>query len=191
MMGAVDEAFGVGHHAEDSAGGIADGGDVVGGAVGVDGVVSEGAGLVDVAEGDLAVGLDGVEDLFIGEAYFALSVGDGQVDTFVRFDEDAFVGAGLEIDPAVFEFAAVVVGEGGLGGRLGGFGGAIGVGQESGFYQYLETVADADDEFVGGDEFFDGGAEVMHELVGKDFAGGDVVAVAEAAGQGEYLVFVE
>ncbi len=53
----VDDAFGVGHEAEDAAGGVADAGDGILGAVGEGGVFLCGiALLVDVLEGDLVVG---------------------------------------------------------------------------------------------------------------------------------------
>ena len=59
MVG-FDGAFGVGHHAEDVAGAVADAGDIGEGAVGIAGGV-DGAGGVGVAEEDLAVGDEVVE----------------------------------------------------------------------------------------------------------------------------------
>ena len=63
--------------------------------------------------------------------------------------------------------------------------------EEVGLNQNLESVADADDGFTGFDESAEGVAEVVDELVGEDFAGGDVVAVAKAAGEGEDFKLIE
>src|SRR4051794_18612240 len=68
------DAFGVGHEAEDSAGGVGDSGDGFDGAVGELGVGGGAvAVLVDVFEGDLVVGAEGLEDfgVFGDEAAFA------------------------------------------------------------------------------------------------------------------------
>ena len=91
----MDETLRVRHHAQDAAGRVAQGGDVVGRSVGIDGIVAEYAGLVYIAEGDLAVGLHGVENVVVGEAHFALAVRDGQVNLLVGCNKDAFVGIGL------------------------------------------------------------------------------------------------
>src|SRR5208282_6333239 len=93
---------------------------------------------------------------------------------------DAFVAAGGETNPAVDETAAVVVGEGGgLSGSAG-----EGAGEKIGFDQDLEAVADSDDRFSGFDETAEIVGKMVDDLIGKDFSGGDVVAVAEAAGEG-------
>ena len=101
-------------------------------------------------------------------------------------DPFAEVGDDGRCDPAVFESAVGVVGEGGgvpvVGGELGD-----GAGEKAGFDEDLEAVADAEDDFAVGDELAERGAEVVDELVGEDFAGGDVVAVGEAAGEAEDL----
>ena len=66
-----------------------------------------------------------------------------------------------------------------------------GAGEQVGFDQNLESVADSDDGFAGLDEAAYGVAEVMGDLIGQDFAGGDVVAVAESAGESEDLAIRE
>ena len=111
----IDDAFGVGHEAEDAAGGVADSGDGVGGAVGEGGEGGGGiAGGVDVLEGDLVVLFEDFENIggFGDEAAFA--VGDGEIEDgaegrkpFAEFGGDADAG------PAVFVSAGGVVGEGG------------------------------------------------------------------------------
>jgi len=119
-------------------------------------------------------------------------VGDGEVeDGGTAFREPrALFGDAAEFDPAVFEAALGVIGEGGgvpiVGGEL-----RHGTGEEAGFDEDLEAVADAEDEVAIVDELAEGGAEVVDELVGEDFAGGDVVAVGEAAGEGEDLELLE
>ena len=55
----------------------------------------------------------------------------------------------------------------------------------------MKTVADAENKLAVGDELVEGGFEMVDELVGEDFSGGDVVAVGEAAGEGEDLVLLE
>ena len=62
-----------------------------------------------------------------------------------------------------------------------------GAGENAGLDEDLKTVADAEDEFALVDEGAEGGLEVVDELVGKDFAGGDVVAIGKAAGESEDL----
>src|SRR5436309_1558313 len=64
-------------------------------------------------------------------------------------------------------------------------------GEEAGFDEDLEAVADAEDEFSVFDELCEGFFEVVDDLVGEDFSGGDVVAVGEASGDAEDLVVVE
>jgi hypothetical protein len=134
---------------------------------------------------------EGLLDRFVGRDEFAFAVGDGEVDGAEIFGPDTFVAAvvfrGDEMDPSIDESATVVVGEGGDLARSAG----EGAGEEIGFNQDLKSVADADDGFAGFDETAEGVAEVVDELVGEDFAGGDVVAVAESAGEGEDFKLVE
>ena len=66
-----------------------------------------------------------------------------------------------------------------------------GLGEEFGFDEDLEAVAYSEDDFLAVDELVEVVGEVMDDLVGEDFTGGDVVAVTEAAGDGEDLVVVE
>lgn len=55
VVGSVDVSFGVGHETEYAAGGIAEAGDVISRAVGIDGEIPELTVLIDVAKGDLSV----------------------------------------------------------------------------------------------------------------------------------------
>lgn len=187
VVGFVDETFGMGHHAHDPAGGVAEAGDVVQGAVGVYWVVAGFAVLVDVAVGDLVVGFGLLEDFRGGEAYFAFAVGDGDVDPLAGLDKDALVGGGFEPDPAVFEFPGIVIGDRGLLVGLDTVGDGQ-AGQDAGLDQDLEAVTDSQDQFVGFDKFADFVAEMMFQLVGQDLTGGDVVAIAESAGQCQNLI---
>jgi len=61
-------------------------------------------------------------------------------------------------------------------------------GQEAALDEHLEPVADAQDQPVGGQELLDHVGQVMDQLVGEDFAGGDVVAVTETTGDRQNLV---
>jgi hypothetical protein len=57
--------------------------------------------------------------------------------------------------------------------------------------QHLEPVADADHRPARLDEAAQRVRQVVRDLVGEDAPGGDVVAIAEAAGDGEQLVGVK
>ena len=91
------------------------------------------------------------------------------------------------MDPAVDESSAGVVGE-----RCGlaGAGGER-AGEQVGFDQDLKAVADADHGFAGGDKFLQFVAQMVRDLIGEDFSGGDVVAVTEAAGNSEDMEIVK
>ncbi len=160
-------AFGVGHHAHDIAFAVEDAGDVAGGAVGV----------FDVAEGDAVFGFEFIEGAVVGKV-LAFAVRDGKVESL------AF-GAAFEVN-----------------GRVGGFGAEGDVfadelevliaeqraGQQAGFDQNLEAVADAEDEPAIGREFFDG----LHDGgEARDGAAAKVVAVGEAAGEDNGVDIVE
>ncbi len=157
----------MGHHAEDVAVLVGDACDVVEGAVGV-GVGGSFALGGAVAEENLTVGFEGIEGLLVG-VVTALAVGDGDV-------EDLAFGAGVgeggvslfdaEVSPLAAELQVVVTHEY--------------AGEETGFAEHLEAVADAEDEsaIVGepGDGVHDGGEA-------GDGAGAEVVAIGEAAGE--------
>ena len=67
----------------------------------------------------------------------------------------------------------------------------VGRHEQPGLEQHLEAVADAEDQLLGVAELAEGVAEEVRELVGEDLAGGDVVAVGEAAGDDEDLVLLQ
>ena len=189
MLEFGDVAFGVGHEAEDQACGVADGGDVVDRAVGISGEAVGRSGVGGgVGERDLSVVPEGLTDDVVGGDELAFAVSDGEIDGFVEVGgPDASAGLRLEAHPLGGEAVGVVVGKrAGLSRAAGD-----GAGEQAGFDQDLESVADTN----GGFSFFDKSAqdvaEVVDELVGEDFSGGDVVAVAEPAGDGEQLEFVE
>lgn len=126
-------------------------------------------------------------DRIVGWDEFTFTVRYWQVYRADVFGPDTFVATRGEMDPSIDESAAVVVCEGsGLAGAA-----SQGAREEVGLNQNLESVADADDGFTGFDESAEGVAEVVDELVGEDFAGGDVVAVAKAAGEGEDFKLIE
>ena len=60
--------------------------------------------------------------------------------------------------------------------------------QEARFQQNLKTVADAQHQFAGVTKVLKRLDQVVANLAGDDASGGDVVAVAEAAGQAQNLV---
>ena len=152
VLDGINEALRVGHQAEDQAGRVADAGDVVGAAVGVVG---------DWPPAGRAVGFwrrrarpgrcpKRLPDGVVGGDELPFAVGDRAVRArsqrlLVQMHLPRRRG---EVDPAVDEPAAVVVGEGaGLPGPAG-----EGAGEQFGFDQHLEAVADADDRLAGVDE---------------------------------------
>ena len=157
----------MGHHADDVATGVADARDVVDGAVGV-GVGRTLAVGGDVAEDDAilvmqlgeAVGLDDV---------VALGVGDGQAEDLAVAGRRRAGGLGgfhAEVGPLATELGAVVE--------------QHGAGEQAGFQQDLEAVADAEDRTPAGGVVAHGGHD---RGAGGHGAGTQVIAVAESAGQ--------
>ncbi len=98
---------------------------------------------------------------------------DGQVDLPLRLPEDAAVGLRQQVNPAVLELAAVVVRDRDL--LL--LERAV-ARQDAHFNEDLEAVADAQYELAVVDKTPDRVGQVMHDLVGKNPPGGDVVAIA-------------
>ncbi len=95
-------AFGMGHQAEDEAGGIADTSDVVDGAVGV---------FAFIDEGDLIAGMEGLTDSVVLGDEFAFAVGDGEFEGFQGAGPDALGADGGEGDPLIDESMRVVMGQ--------------------------------------------------------------------------------
>ena len=145
-----DMGFGVGHEAQDPAGGVRDAGDVQQRPVGVmgkpaPGDVSRGAG---VFQGDLAPVGQLRQDGAIG-VKFPLPVADGQFQTVQPLSKHALGVHGLEVDPGVPKIAAIVGDER----RQAGVGPPGQARQHPQVDQDLEAVADADDQAAGLDEF--------------------------------------
>jgi hypothetical protein len=67
----------------------------------------------------------------------------------------------------------------------------VGRQEQTGLEEDLETVADAENQLLLVAEAAEGVLQEGHELGRQDLAGGDVVAVGEAARDGEDLVAVE
>ena len=62
--------------------------------------------------------------------------------------------------------------------------------QHAGLDEDLKSVADSQDELLGGLEGLERVLQVMPDLVGQNPPGGDVVTVAEPAGQAQHLVLI-
>jgi hypothetical protein len=187
VVGRVGVAFGMGHEAQHEAGGVADTGDIVSGAVGVAGEGGRGVLGRGVAEGDLFAGFE-IGELGVGlgdEAAFA--VGDGEIEGAGHAfgpDADRFLD-GINGDPFVCEAAGEVVGEGS------GLAACVGFGEEAELDHDLEAVADADHGYAALDGVLNGLVELVAEAVGEDASGGDVVAVGEAAGEADDVDLLE
>ena len=86
-----------------------------------------------------------------------------------------------EMHPAILELAASRSPPASPAGRRHPSAAAAGLDQD------LKAVADADDQLAGVAEFAERVGQVVLDLVAEDPAGGDVVAVAEPAGEAENL----
>ena len=91
------------------------------------------------------------------------------------------------MDPSVRETSGVISRERA---GLAGFAGQ-GAGQQVCFDQHLKAIADADDRLAGRDEIEQTLTQMMGNLIGENSPGGDVVAVAESARDGEGLVILQ
>lgn len=165
MVG-LDGALGVGHHAEDIPGAVADAGDVGQGAVGVAGRVDL-AGGIGVAEENLIMGDEVIEARRV-DAVIALAVGDGNAEARTNVAAVEALGGFLDVeglgDAAKFE--AVVAHEG--------------AGQQAGFAEDLKAVADAENESAVRGVFLD---SPHHRGKARNGAAAQVVAIGKSAGQ--------
>jgi hypothetical protein len=177
MLQGQDMAFGMRHQTEDAAGGIAEASDIALGAIGIL------AGCV--AKDNLPGLIKTTEDPVSPAAEVAFAVGDGQFELLEALEKGAAMGADGEGGPAILEAA------GGIGGQSGEWSLFIGGDEESGLECGLEAVADSEDEFLGVAESSDRLGEKAGELDGEDFAGGNVITMREAAGEGEDLIAAE
>ena len=156
----VGRAFRVGHHAENITLGVADSSDVAEGAIGV----------FDIAKDHAVFGFELVEDVgFGGVAAFAVS--DGERENLAGgggVREGGVRGFDAEVRGTADEFQRVVTDE-----RSG---------EESGFGENLEAIAEAHDEATSVSEFLHG-ADDGREL--RDGAAPEVVSVAETTGEND------
>src|SRR5687768_5725520 len=108
-------------------------------------------------------------------------MGDGDVQPLDPLQEDAFTSFHRQVDPAAFEFAAVVVGERGDG--------LIGLvrKEDAALDEDLKAVADAEDELAGGFEVLQSLGQMVANLVAENPSGGHIISVTEAAGDAEDL----
>ena len=141
--------------------------------------------VVDVAEDDLAGRLEGGEGRRVGDEELPLAVGDGQLDRLVVGHERREARASGRGGPSAtrsgpsrcsVSVAAPAVGA---------------AGQEARPDQDLEAVADPQDQAAAVVEPAEGVAQDGPEPGGEDPAGAEVVAVGEAAGDGQDLEGVE
>jgi hypothetical protein len=112
-------------------------------------------------------------------------VADGQAHGFDALCKDAGrSGIGFEGDPVIPEHAAIVVGQGSLLFQIL----AIECGSQSETGQSLEAVADPDDQFSGGNKFFQFFCQTELDPVGKNRAGTQMVAKGKTADEIAALV---
>ena len=186
MVEGIDEPLGVGHQAEDPAGRVADARDRARRAVGVGRVVLRSAGRASSTyrrttwpAASSAARADGS-----ASEELPLAVGDGQLDRLGVGDERRAAGRRGQADPARLEAARVVVRQ-----RRGA--GVRAAGEQAGADQDLEPVADAQDQPAAVVEPAQRVAQDDAQPRGEDPPGSQVVAVGEAAGDGQDLEAVE
>lgn len=128
------------------------------------------------------------EELWLADGNATFCVSDGHVEFVDIAQKHAVAGGDFEADPAIGVSAVAVPCERDVGfeATFGGPGDSA-AHQQAGFEDGLEAVADAEHEFVGGEELPDGIVELSAELTGEDDAGTEVISVAEAAGDAEDL----
>ena len=63
-----------------------------------------------------------------------------------------------------------------------------GAGKQSGLHQRLKSIADSDDKLAVPDPLPQRIAQMAQQLIGQNFAAGDVIAIRKTAGNGENLV---
>ena len=187
VLRGVDEPLGMRHQTEHAAGRVANAGDVGDGAVGIVGI---GHGLLMQQRVDLRLRIAARvgrcratpdRRWFVAGTNRPSPWATGSSISVMPERKTHLLPATREANPAIFEFAGVVAGE-----RGGGAGGVAGE-QQVGLDQDLEAVADAEDQLAGVAERLQCVGQMMADLVAEDAAGGDVVAVAEAAGEAEDL----
>lgn len=202
VLSGEEEAFGVGHEAEDASGCIGKPGDIGERAVGIFGFgeeidaggvaggCSESGGVRrPVAEGDLAIFAQFVEYGGVLDSDSAFGMRDGNVKFVHTSKEDAVVGGYFEADPAVSVATVAIPCESQSGfERRWGRGIDTSAGEQAGFENGLEAVANSEYESIAAEEIADAVVELSAELAGEDHAGAEVVTVAESAGDAENLV---
>ena len=107
------------------------------------------------------------------------------VEAVDPLEENVFaVRVRLQFDPAILETLAVIPRK--RRERL-----TVHRDEETGLDEDLESVADAQHEFTGIAEFLQLVRQIVEQLAGKNASGGNIVAVAESAGEAEDLKFLE
>src|SRR5205823_14680392 len=101
---------------------------------------------------------------------------DGQFQRLQIRRPDAMAFARLQANPAIDESPAIIAGERC---RLPNTT-SDRAWQQIGLDQHLKAIADPDDRLAGAQKFIKRLAQVMHDLIGKDFSRGDVIAITEA-----------
>lgn len=180
-----DVSLGVGHHAEHSTSAVDEGSRVFNTAIGVFRENRRLAVASDVAQGDVSEGGDlGRAGFAIFENDLAFAMCDREPEGLAAFQKRTVVGVSADGDPAVFVTAGVVEHERRTCRT-------VCAGKHAHAHENLEAVADAEQKSAAIDEGAERVAEMVRELAAEDFPTGDVVAVTEAAGDGEDLIIVE
>lgn len=171
------------HEPEDAAGGVGERGGVSNAAIGVFRIHRSRRSEADIFEGYASHRAKPLRRVVIAvEDETPFAVPHGEVELLARLNKGAAaLLRGAESNPAVFVAAGLVQGQ-----RCTDT--AVVAREQAHANENLKAVTDSEDECAAIDEGAELVAEMMVELIGEELSAGDVVAVTEAAGDGEKLI---
>jgi len=171
----------MGHESEHPAANIAYPGNVALGAVRVDRVRPRFANKINITQDNLARLLQSLQNPGLPDNEIPFAVRHGHLESLVTFQEWTFAWGRLQSDPTIFELARRIMRQG----RQRAF--IVGRNEETGLQDGLESIADAEDEFVGVTKALQALTQEVRQLVRQDFPGGHVVAIGKTAGHHQNL----
>ena len=181
--------LGVRHQPENQSRGIANACDVIDAPVGVIGELTVGGRTIrsGVNERNLIVVPKLLPHAVIYRHELAFPMSDRQFHRSQPCRPDALGRSAGQVNPSIDESAAVVIGQGA---RHPAASRDV-ARQQVRLHQHLKSVADPDDRLSRRDELGQGIAKMVGQLVRQDLARGDVIAVAEPAGDRQNLRLLE
>lgn len=179
--GGEEVSLGVGHQPQDPPSGVRQTGHVSNAAIGVGGEIGRVSVRRDVFQCDPTLGLEAGDRVFASRRkYLALSMGHGEHERRFRIEKHTRWRRGPHGNPTILVSTGVVQ-------REGARHAAVAAGKQPHADEDLKAVADSQNGAAAGDELAKVVTQVVDELVAEDFSAGDVIAITEAAGDGEDL----